>query len=236
MNNPTIEKLVSIVHDLFDQNKALREQLTQLEVNYQELADDYIKLQLENTELKRSDYYVNTTMAAGTPAPGVEDRLEDLYNPVPMDQLATVHPEEPKKDNGIFPSPASVSNSMVTGTTDDRCYALTAVLQELPQGVSVSKRVLIEQHLFEYKIDDSGHNRYQPTEWFREYALAHGILAEFTGHAATKSGEKVFKWYKVTNHGKQIIKDTAYGNTTWKQYINGPSEWDGYIPISTIND
>lgn len=232
MSNETIDRLVKIVHTLFEQNNNLREAIEQLEVSYHELADDYIKLQLENAELKRSCDYSNSETT------DIPDNFCDCAHAYDPSELATVKPFQPPVDNGIFPSPASVSNSMVTGTTNDKCYALTAVLQELNQGVTVSKRILIEQGLFEYKPFSRGHNRYQPTDWFKSYAMAHGILAEFTGHATTQSGDKTFSWYKVTAYGTDIIKKTASGDIVWKKFESGPSEWGGYIPVpsSTSNN
>lgn len=234
MSNETIDRLVSIVHTLFEQNNALREELNQLDVNYQELADDYIKLQMENIELKRSCEYSNSCVFDDG---CIEiDKTNTQIEPIHPEQMATINPVEAKKSDGIFPSPASVSNSMVTGTTNDKCYALTSVLQELGQGVSVSKRILIEQGLFEYRPDASGHNRYQPTDWFKSYAMAHGILAEFTGHAATPYGNRTFSWYKVTAYGTDIIKKTASGDIVWKKFESGPSDWDGYIPVMAGTD
>lgn len=236
MSNETIDRLVSIVHTLFEQNNALREELKQLDVNYQELADDYIKLQMENIELNRSCEYSESCVCDD--GCNELDSINNSIEPIPPEQMSTISPIEAKKSNGIFPSPASVSNSMVTGTTNDKCYALTAVLQDLNQGVTVSKRILIEQGLFEYKHDTRGHNRYQPTDWFKSYAMAHGILAEFTGHASTQSGDKTFSWYKVTSYGTDIIKKTASGDIVWKKFESGPSEWGGYIPVpsSTSNN
>jgi hypothetical protein len=217
--NSSIASLINMLESMYNENTRLRKELSELDTLYQQLGDDYIKIQLELNELRLHM--------------SIDDEISEsctCEHCIPVEEMATTHPEEVKVTTEIMPSPASVGHSMVTGTTEKRCSTITAVLSELDQGISVSKRVLINQNLFEY-TDESGSNRFTPTKWFAEYALAHGILAAFTGHATTEHGQKTFTWYKVTDGGKQIIKDTAQGNIVWKQFTDGPSEWEGYIPV-----
>lgn len=228
------EQLVNMMSILFEENKSLKDSNEALAKDYLELSEKYEDLMDEYEKL--------TSMVTTSNSTEFQDIDEsDSYNnqhpdhsrhdPVPVENMATEIPV----DKGIFQSPASAVHSMVTGTTDQKCFALTAVLGELEQGVSVSKKVLIDQKLFEYRIDERGYNRYLPTDWFREYSVAHGILAEFTGHITKDDKDIKFSWYKVTPYGKDVIKDTATGNTIWKQFNHGPSDWDGYIPVKKNN-
>lgn len=224
------EQLVNMMSILFEENKALKEShdalakdYFELSEKYEDLLDEYEKLTSMVTTSNYAEFQDIDESDSST------NQLSQCLrqNPVPVENMATETPT----DKGIFQSPASAVHSMVTGTTDQKCFALTAVLEELEQGVSVSKKVLIDQKLFEYRIDERGHNRYLPTDWFKEYSVSHGILAEFTGHITKDDKDIKFSWYKVTPYGKDIIKDTATGNTVWKQFNHGPSEWDGYIPV-----
>ena len=228
------EQLVNMMSILFEENKSLKDSNDALAKDYLELSEKYEDLMDEYEKL--------TSMVTTSNSTEFQDIDEsDSYNnqhpdhsrhdPVPVENMATEIP----MDKGIFQSPASAVHSMVTGTTDQKCVALTAVLGELEQGVSVSKKVLIDQKLFEYRIDERGHNRYLPTDWFREYSVSHGILAEFTGHITKDDKDIKFRWYKVTPYGKDIIKDTATGDTVWKKFNHGPSDWDGYIPVKKNN-
>ena len=228
------EQLVNMMSILFEENKSLKDSNDALAKDYLELSEKYEDLMDEYEKL--------TSMVTTSNSTEFQDIDEsDSYNnqhpdhsrhdPVPVENMATEIP----MDKGIFQSPASAVHSMVTGTTDQKCFALTAVLGELEQGVSVSKKVLIDQKLFEYRIDERGHNRYLPTDWFREYSVSHGILAEFTGHITKDDKDIKFRWYKVTPYGKDIIKDTATGDTVWKKFNHGPSDWDGYIPVKKNN-
>lgn len=226
MQIKSVEQLINMLSILF-------EEIDELKKSNDAFADDYLALSKKYTDLL-DEYEKLTSMISKTDDSEFQDidesdsstnRLSQV--PVPVENMATETPA----DKGIFQSPASAVHSMVTGTTDQKCFALTAVLGELEQGVSVSKKVLIDQKLFEYRTDERGHNRYLPTDWFKEYSVSHGILAEFTGHIAKDDNDIKFSWYKVTPYGKDIIKDTATGNTVWKKFNHGPSEWDGYIPV-----
>lgn len=233
MTDATFEQLVFIVSEQFKKIETLNKRLEDLDTLYKELSDDYLKLQLEKIELEQAlqtiDSDTETTVCA-------HDVLEEI-TPVPVDEMATTTPNVTEHvDSGMFTNNTVPSLARVTGTTSDKCYALTAVLEELEQGVSVSKRILIEQKLFEYRADESGRSRYTPTDWFREYALDHSILAEFTGNANSSKGAKTFTWYKVTPAGIDTIKKTATGDIVWKQFWNGDNEYSGYIPVNTTNN
>lgn len=235
MKLESVEKMIDIISDLMKENRRLNMDIALLEREYGDLNERFLKLEHEYSCLADFTAAVDPNAAVMFNLTEPVDE-SDSSDPIPVEDMATTTPEIAKESpandqNGIFPSPASAVHSMVTGTTDQKCFALTAVLGELDQGVSVSKKVLIDQNLFEYRIDERGHNRYLPTDWFREYSVSHGILAEFTGHITKDDKDIKFSWYKVTPFGKQIIKDTAEGTTVWKTFLNGPSEWGGYIPI-----
>lgn len=223
------EQLVNMMSILFEENKTLKESNDNISKDYLELSEKYTDLIDEYEKLvsmvNSSGYAEFRSIEDQGNESGIVQCLRG--GPVPVENMATETPA----DVGIFQSPASAVHSMVTGTTDQKCFALTAVLEELDQGVTVSKKILIDQKLFEYRIDERGHNKYLPTPWFKEYSISHGILAEFTGHIAKDGKDIKFSWYKVTPYGKDIIKDTATGNTVWRQFNHGPSEWDGYIPV-----
>lgn len=232
MTDATFEQLVFIVSEQFKKIETLSKQLEDLDTLYKELSDDYVKLQLEKIELEQalhtSDDLDNSTVVRA------HDVLEDI-TPVPVEEMATTTPNVTEHvDSGMFTNNTVPSLARVTGTTSDKCYSLTSVLEELEQGVSVSKRILIEQKLFEYRADESGRSRYTPTDWFREYALDHNTLAEFTGNANSSKGAKTFTWYKVTPTGVDTIKKTATGDIVWKQFWNGNNAYSGYIPVSTL--
>ena len=181
------EQLVNMMSILFEENNALKESNDALAKDYFELSEKYEDLLDEYEKLTSM-----VTTSNSTEFQDIDESDSDInqqpdhirHDPVPVENMATEIPV----DKGIFQSPASAVHSMVTGTTDQKCFALTAVLGELEQGVSVSKKVLIDQKLFEYRIDERGHNRYLPTDWFRKYSVSHGILAEFTGHITKRQG------------------------------------------------
>jgi hypothetical protein len=233
MTDATFEQLVFIVSEQFKKIETLNKQLEDLDTLYKELSDDYLKLQLEKIELEQALQTIDSDTETEVCA---HDVLEDII-PVPVDEMATTTPNVAEHiDSGMFTNNTVPSLARVTGTTSDKCYALTAVLEELDQGVSVSKRILMEQNLFEYRADESGRSRYTPTDWFREYAIDHNILAEFTGNANSANGTKTFTWYKVTPSGIDTIKRTATGEIVWKQFWNGDHEYAGYIPVTTSRD
>ena len=232
MTDATFEQLVLIVYEQFKKIETLSKQLEDLDTLYKELSDDYVKLQLEKIELEQALH--TSGDSAHSTVVRAHDVLEDI-TPVPVEEMATTTPEVTEHiDSGMFTNDTVPSLARVTGTTSDKCYALTAVLGELDQGVSVSKRILIEQKLFEYRPDSSGRLRYTPTDWFREYALDHNILAEFTGKTSSSNRAKTFTWYKVTPSGVNTIKKTATGEIVWKQFWHGNNEYSGYIPVSTL--
>lgn len=226
MKTEAVEQLIGVMSTLVEENKKLHDDIKLLEHEYAELNEQFIKLEHEYSCLVELTATVdtNSTDVFELNEPPKDDEESNSAYPIPVEEMATT---TPKQNDGIFPSPASACHSMVTGTTDQKCYALTAVLSEDNASPSAGKRVLFEQGLFEYRKDERGHNRFLPTEWFREYAVSHGILAEFVGHAETKKGTVKFSWYKVTPFGKQIIKDTASGSVTWHKF-NGP---DDHIPV-----
>ena len=233
MTDATFEQLVNIVSEQFKQINTLRSQYEDLDMMYKELSDDYCNLQLEKLELER-------ILNGGLDESLFNDSSDSGIQAVPVNEMAITKPtEEPTKGDGIFPTPASAVHSMVTGTTDQKCHCLTTVLKELEPDPTTSRRILIAQKLFEYRKDENGKNRLMPTDWFKEYGISHGIIAEFTGHTSTKKGPKTFSWYKITEEGKDIIKGTAMGEIVWK-YFAGPGCDDddccGYFPVPASQD
>lgn len=231
INDKYVEQLIALISDMYNEINELKASKEQMAVDYARLSSDYADMADTYDRLANMVIPSDAKPCSELTDIGFDEGFEDDY---PEDNIDK-GPKQEEAVDGIFPSPASAAHSMVTGTTDQKCYALTAILDGLEQGVSVSKKVLTDQNLFEYRVDERGHNRYLPTEWFKEYGVSHGILAEFTGHANTAKGDVVFSWYKVTPYGKQIIEDTATGVIVWKKFLNGPSEWSGYIPIKKDN-
>ena len=223
MKTESVEKLIDLMSSLYNENNRLTLDISLLEKEYADLSERFIKLENDYTCLAKFTELVDKTSSDVIITP-IQDESNSLA--VPVTEMATLTPKSGSQD-GIFPSPASAVHSMVTGTTDQECFALTAVIKDISHGPNVSRRILREQNLFEYRKDECGNNRMLPTEWFKEYAISHGILAEFTGHTMKRGKEITFSWFKVTPQGVDIIRDTAAGKIVWKKF-EGPNE---YIPV-----
>ena len=231
MKLESVEKLIDIISDLMKENSRLNIDIALLEREYSDLNERFLKLEHEYSCLADFTAAVDPNAAEMFNLTEPVDE-SDSSTPIPVEDMATTTPEVAKEvssneQDGIFPSPASAVHSMVTGTTEQKCFPLTSVIKDLSKGPNVSRRILREQGLFEYRKDEAGNNRFLPTRWFHEYAVSHGILAEFTGHTRVRGKDITFHWFKVTPYGVPIIQDTAEGRLVWKKF-NGPNE---YIPV-----
>lgn len=226
MKTESVEKMIDVIATLMNENSRLTVDISLLEREYSDLSERFLKLEHEYECLSQFASSVDTKAYNMSEVSETLD-TSDSSDAVPVNEMAKTTPATAPKNDGIFPSPASAVHSMVTGTTDQECFALTAVIKDISHGPNVSRRILREQNLFEYRKDECGNNRMLPTEWFKEYAISHGILAEFTGHTMKRGKEITFSWFKVTPQGVDIIRDTAAGKIVWKKF-EGPNE---YIPV-----
>lgn len=241
MKTESVEKLIDVLSSLLNENSRLHLDIKLLEDEYSDLNERFLKLEHEYSCLADFTAAVDPNAAEMFSLTEHIDESDSSAS-IPVNEMATTTPDipvAPTGHDGIFPTPASAVHSMVTGTTDQKCHCLTTVLKELEPDPTTSRRILIAQKLFEYRKDENGKNRLMPTDWFKEYGISHGIIAEFTGHTSTKKGPKTFSWYKITEEGKDIIKGTAMGNIVWKYYA-GPgfedAECCGYFPVPASQD